>query len=199
MSGIMAATDPRERAGGRSSLFIRNRTPVRGMKMITLGILLITVAAVIAAGCTAQKEAVPAVTATPVPAPETTATPTPPVLPDELAGDWQLSTMAIQGGSAIVTPHGLIRLSFINGSTISGNGGCNDYMATINMTGVQTPYGNGMEFGPVGSTKKYCELYSSQESIYLSVLGNTMAYTVAGKKLILTDTSQNRLTFQRFS
>jgi heat shock protein HslJ len=169
------------------------------MKMITLGILLLTVAAVIAAGCTAQKAAEPVVTVTPLPAPETTATPAPPVLPDELAGDWQLSTMAIQGGSAIVTPHALIRLSFINGSTVAGNGGCNDYSGTINWTGLMTPYGNGMEFGAIGSTKKYCELYSSQESIYLGVLGNTMAYTVAGTKLILTDTSQNRLTFQRFS
>jgi heat shock protein HslJ len=169
------------------------------MKMITLGILLIAAAAVLAAGCTAQKEAVPTVTYTPMPTPATTATPAIPVLPDDLAGDWELSTMAIQEGSAIVTPHALIRLSFINGSTISGNGGCNDYSSAINLTGRVTPYGNGLGIGPVGSTKKYCQLYSAQESIYLEVLENTMAYTVTGKKLILVDTSQNRLTFQRFS
>jgi heat shock protein HslJ len=169
------------------------------MKLMTLGILLITVTAVIAAGCTAENATVPTGIETPLPTPETTATPSPPVLPGDLAGDWQLSAMAIQGGTAITTPYALIRLSFINGSTISGNGGCNDYSASLNLTGTSTPYGNGMGVGPIGTTKKYCNLYSAQESIYLEVLGNTMAYTLTGNKLILVDTSQNRLTFQRFS
>jgi heat shock protein HslJ len=168
------------------------------MKVLTMGVIIIAILAVVFAGCTSQQQTSPAtvtpvVTSQPV-LPTTTA---PPALPSDLAGNWQLTLMGIQGGSAVTVPTTAITLAFGSDVNVSGNGGCNNYFGPYALTGVTTTKGNGVTIGPLGSTKMYCSTTSQQESTYLAILQDTMAYVVDGTQLTLTDKSQNVLIFQR--
>jgi len=169
------------------------------MKRITYGVLAVVVLAVILAGCTSQAPATPApvttVVATPDAEVQTTAVPA--ILPSDLAGDWTLTNMAIQGGTAVLVPTTEITLSFGSDRNIAGNGGCNNYFGTYTLTGETTPKGQGITFGPLGSTKMYCQSTSGQETDYLGILQDTRAYDVDGTQLTLTDKEQNVLIFQR--
>lgn len=169
------------------------------MKLITCAILAVTVVAVILAGCTGQAPSAPAPVTTVVTpsAPDVPATAAPIALPSDLAGDWTLTTMAIQGGTAVLLPTTEITLSFGSNGNLAGNGGCNNYFGTYTLTGETTPKGSGITVGPLGSTKMYCQATSGQESDYLGILQNTRAYDVDGTQMTLTDKEQNVLIFQR--
>ena len=160
------------------------------MKPAFLGIMALTILLVICAGCTSPNPATPSVTtlATPVPVASTTAVA--PTLPANLAGNWQLTTMAIQDGTAIT-------LYFGSDGTVSGNGGCNNYNGPFVLTGTTTPKGQGITIGLLSSTKMYCQTTSAQETQYLSLLADTMAYNVDGSQLSLTGKEQNVLIYQR--
>lgn len=167
------------------------------MKFAVWGLVALTILAVVCAGCTGQKTPAPA---TPIatPAPVATATtPVAPALPANLAGTWQLTTMAIQDGTAITHPTTAITLYFNSDGTVSGNGGCNNYNGPYALTGATTPKGSGLTIGPLASTKMYCQATSSQESTYLNILGKTMAYDVDSTQLTLTASDQNVLIYQR--
>ncbi|MFA4859781.1 META domain-containing protein [Methanoregula sp.] len=169
------------------------------MNYIHLSLLLVLIVGIAASGCTSPQPA----PATPVPtAPPsivpTTPTPVPtPAYPANLAGMWVVKTMAIQGGSVPLTPTTEITLTLNPDGTLTGYGGCNNYWATYNLTGVMTPKGSGMTVGPITTSKKSCIATSSQETTYLQGLQNTGAYVVNGYLLTLTDKSQNALVFQQ--
>jgi len=167
------------------------------MKPAFLGIMVLAILAVICAGCTSPNPATPSATtlATPVPAASTTAVA--PTLPANLAGNWQLITMAIQDGTAITHPTTAITLYFGSDGTVSGNGGCNNYNGPYVLTGTTTPKGQAITIGSLSSTKMYCQTTSAQESQYLSLLADTMAYNVDGSQLSLTGKEQNVLIYQR--
>lgn len=168
------------------------------MKPAFLGIMALTILAVICAGCTSPNPATPSVTtlATPAPAAVST-TAVAPTLPANLAGNWQLITMAIQDGTAITHPTTAITLYFGSDGTVSGNGGCNNYNGPYVLTGTTTPKGQAITIGSLSSTKMYCQTTSAQESQYLSLLADTMAYNVDGSQLSLTGKEQNVLIYQR--
>jgi heat shock protein HslJ len=158
-------------------------------------VLLILAAAL--AGCTSQAPA-PAATTAATPVPVTPVeTPAAPALPDNLAGSWQVTTMAIQGGTAILEPTAAITLTFNSDGTVTGNGGCNNYNGPFTLTGAVTEKGSGLSIGPLTSTKMYCQDTSSQEGTYLDLLGKAMAYDVDTKQLTITDSDANVLIFQR--
>lgn len=165
------------------------------MKPVVLGCVLLLILVVACTGCTGTTKA----PATPVqtPAPVTPATTAAPALPAMLAGSWQLTTMAIQGGTAITYPTTAITLSFNADGTIFGNGGCNNYNGPYVLTGATTPKGSGITIGPLASTKMYCQTTSAQESTYLEILGKTAAYVVDGTQLTLTASDGNVLIYQR--
>jgi len=161
------------------------------------GILILLILGVACAGCIGQNPAPPQITTAPTPLPVVSSPVTQPVLPPMLAGNWVLTTMAVANGTTIQVPTTQITLTFNNDSTIAGNGGCNNYFASFTLTGITTPKGEGLVFGPVSTTKMYCQATSDQEITYLQLLQDTSAYVVDTAQLTLTGKEQNVLVFQR--
>jgi heat shock protein HslJ len=105
--------------------------------------------------------------------------------------------MAIQDGSVPLKPTTEITLTFNPDGSATGYSGCNNYFTNFTLTGISTPKGDGMIFGPIATSKMYCVSTSGQESTYLEILQSTGAYVVNGDLLTLTGTTQNALVFQR--
>jgi heat shock protein HslJ len=168
------------------------------MRLSTLCIVLILALAILVAGCTNQPAVQPATTAaTPAPAtPAPTASPAA-LLPPQLAGNWVLTSMGIQGGTAITHPTTQINLIFNPDGSFTGYDGCNNYFGTFILTGTSTPIGQGMTLGGISSSKKYCADLASQEQQYLNILGKTSAYVVDGTQLTLTGEKGDVLIYQR--
>jgi heat shock protein HslJ len=167
------------------------------MKCWITVLLVFVSAAAILSGCTGQQPA-----ATPAPTATVTATPVPPTdlssaVPPDLAGNWTLTTLGIQGGTAVISPVAEITLWFSPDSTLSGYDGCNNYYATVHLTGITTPQGSGMTLGPVGRSTKYCAGLADQERQYWDILGQTSEYNVDHTQLTLTATTGNVLIYQR--
>lgn len=166
------------------------------MKSIVWGFIVLMIIAVACAGCTGKTSASATTITTPVMV-ATAATPVTPVLPASLAGTWQLTTMAIQDGTAITHPTTAITLYFNNDGTVSGNGGCNNYNGPYVLSNEVTSKGTSITIGPLTSTKMYCQATSLQETQYLELVADTMAYDVDGNQLTLTGKEQNVLIYQR--
>jgi len=168
------------------------------MKCMHLCVLLILVLGIIACGCTSSQPPAPVTTPVPTIPPTTVqATPTPtPAYPQQLAGKWVLQTMAIQDGSVPLTPTTEISLYLNADGSATGWGGCNNYFASYNLTGILTPKGNSIAFGPISTSKMYCQATSRQETTYLQILQNSGAYVVNGNLMTLTDKSQNALVYK---
>lgn len=165
------------------------------MKPVVFGCVLLLILIVACTGCTGTTTA-PATTVT-TPAPVVATTAAAPALPAMLAGSWQLTTMAVQGGTAVTYPTAAITLTFNSDGTVFGSGGCNNYNGPFVLTGATTPKGNGITIGPLASTKMNCQTTSSQENTYLGILEKTMAYDVDGSQLTLSASDQNVLIYQR--
>jgi heat shock protein HslJ len=104
--------------------------------------------------------------------------------------------MGIQGGTVVIDPTTDITLTVAADGTLSGYGGCNNYNGPYTVTGKTTEKGYGITIGPLISTQKYCEIYSRQETMYLDILGKSMAYSVNGNKLSITATTGDALIYQ---
>jgi heat shock protein HslJ len=166
------------------------------MKSAFFIMMALAILAVLLAGCTSQQ---PASAVTSVTTPVATAVPaaSAPAVPENLAGTWQLTTMGIQDGTAVTHPTTAITLYFGSDGTVSGNGGCNNYNGPYVLSGEITSKGTAITIGPLTSTKMYCQTTSAQETQYLSLLADTMAYDVDGTQLTLTGKEQNVLIYQR--
>ena len=168
------------------------------MKNLSRALLVCVVLIVISAGCIGQNPAPQP--AAPVPTQVPTVQPIRtilPAVPGQLAGNWVVTTMAIQGGMTILYPTTEITLTFNRDGTIAGNGGCNNYFGSYNLTGETTPYGNGLVFGPIGSTQMYCQSTSQQEKSHFDLLQETSTYVVDNTQLTLTGSTRNVLIYQR--
>lgn len=168
------------------------------MKRITLIVPVLLVVLLLAAGCTNQP---PAAQPTPVPAtpaPVTTAAPAAPAIPADLAGNWILTSLGIQGGTAVTYPTTEISLTINPDGSMTGYDGCNNYFGTVTLPGTTTPKGSGMKISDIGSTKKYCANLASQEQQYLNILGKTAAYDIDGTSgLVLTGDMGDVLMYKR--
>jgi heat shock protein HslJ len=167
------------------------------MRFFTVLFLTCILVSAFFSGCTSQQPVQPVITAGPAPAMPVSPTIFPASIPVNLAGNWTLMTMGIQGGTAVIEPSGEITLSFGPESNLNGYDGCNNYFAAVNLTGTMTSDGNGMQLGPVGSSKMYCAPVAGQEQQYLNILGKTSAYVVDGSELTLTARTGDVLIYHR--
>jgi heat shock protein HslJ len=169
------------------------------MKHTSLILLIFLAIALLAAGCASQQPAAPPATpaATQNPAPVQTATPAASSVPAQLAGDWTLTTMGIQGGTAVTYPTTAISLTFNQDGSLAGYDGCNNYFGTFTLTGTTTSKGQGMALSGIGSSKKYCAELQNQEQQYLNILSKTSAYVVDTTQLTLTGEKGDVLIYQR--
>ena len=104
--------------------------------------------------------------------------------------------MGVQDGTGITYPITQISLTFNPDGSLTGYDGCNNYYGSTTLTGITTPNGNGMTISNIASSKKYCETLAQQETMYLAILGKTMAYNVNGNQMSMTATTGDVLIYQ---
>lgn len=102
--------------------------------------------------------------------------------PAALEGEsWILTQMLTAGGQTQIVEVGVS--AEFDGSTISGNAGCNSYNASYEASG------GDISFGPIASTKKICpEDEQSTEDRYLQLLAEIGSYEVSGRSMSMNDT-----------
>ena len=168
------------------------------MKRFTLVLLAVLAVAIMVAGCTSQQPAAqPAPVGTPAPAADTPPAVTAPPVPANLAGDWTLTTMGIQGGTAVIYPTYGITLTMNTDGSLTGYDGCNNYFGSFTLTGVTTPKGEGMTVSDISASEKYCETLADQEQEYLEILGKSEAWVVDTTQLTFTASTGDVLIYQR--
>ena len=168
------------------------------MRKLLILMVCLVIASIMITGCTNTKPAPQPVTVPPtLPPTVVVTTAATPAVPTQLAGNWIVTKMGIQDGTAVTTPTTQITLTVLTDGTLNGNGGCNNYNGPFTVTGVTTPKGKGISIGPLVSTKKYCQDYSNQETMYLNILQKAMAYNVDGVQLSITATTGDVLMYQR--
>ena len=101
--------------------------------------------------------------------------------PAALEGEsWVLTQMLTVGGQTQILDVG-VNASF-DGTTISGNAGCNSYHASYEADGSQ------ISFGPIAATKKICpEAEQSTEDRYLQLLAEIGSYEVSGRSMSMNE------------
>jgi len=165
------------------------------MKQIYLILLVLLAAAVMVTGCTSpQPAAQPIPVTTPVATPVVTSAPS---VPTNLAGQWTLTTLGIQGGTAVIYPTYGITLTLNNDDSLTGYDGCNNYFGSFALSGMMTPKGEGMTVSDISVSDKYCETLADQEQEYLAILGKTEAWVVDTTQLTLTASNGDVLIYQR--
>ena len=102
--------------------------------------------------------------------------------PAALEGEsWILTQMLTVGGQTQIVEVGVS--AGFDGSTISGNAGCNSYNASYEASG------GDISFGPIAATKKICpEDEQSTEDRYLQLLAEIGSYEVSGRSMSMNDT-----------
>lgn len=172
---------------------------ISGMKKLLISLVVLVIAAVMIAGCTTSQPAPqPVPTLATMPPTVVVTTAALPTLPTQLAGEWIVTSMGIQDGTAIMTPSSNdITLSFFADGTVAGNGGCNNYNGPFTLTGQTSSKGKGISIGPLVSTKMYCQDFSNQETTYMNILQKATAYNVDGVQLSITATTGDVLIYQR--
>ena len=101
--------------------------------------------------------------------------------PAALEGEsWILTQMLTAGGQTEIVQTGVS--AQFDGTTISGNSGCNSYHASYEATG------SDISFGPIASTKKICpEDEQSTEDRYLQLLAEIGSFEVSGRSMSMND------------
>ncbi len=101
--------------------------------------------------------------------------------PAALEGEsWILTQMLTAGGQTEIVDVG-VSASF-DGTTISGNSGCNSYNASYEATGAQ------ISFGPIAGTAMACgEPEGSTEARFLQLLEGVGSYEVSGRSMSMND------------
>jgi heat shock protein HslJ len=93
---------------------------------------------------------------------------------------WILTQMLTAGGQTQILDVG-VSASF-DGTTISGNAGCNSYHASYEASG------NEISFGPVAGTKMACpEAETSTEARYLQLLEGVATFETSGRSMSMSD------------
>lgn len=94
---------------------------------------------------------------------------------------WILTQMLTAGGQTQILDVGVS--AEFDGTTISGNAGCNSYHASYEASG------GDISFGPIAATKKVCpEDEQSTEDRYLQLLAEIGSYEVSGRSMSMNDT-----------
>jgi heat shock protein HslJ len=94
---------------------------------------------------------------------------------------WILTQMLSAGGQTQILDVGVS--AEFDGTSISGNAGCNSYHASYEASG------GDISFGPIAATKKVCpEDEQSTEDRYLQLLAEIGSYEVSGRSMSMNDT-----------
>jgi heat shock protein HslJ len=94
---------------------------------------------------------------------------------------WILTQMLSAGGQTQILDVGVS--AEFDGTTISGNAGCNSYHASYEASG------GDISFGPIAATKKLCpENEQSTEDRYLQLLAEIGSYEVSGRSMSMSNT-----------
>lgn len=103
--------------------------------------------------------------------------------PADLEGvSWILTQMTTVGGQTQIVDVGVS--AQFDGSTISGNAGCNQYHASYEAQGSQ------ISFGPIAGTKKLCgDPEDSTETRYLQLLSDVGSFQISGRSMSMNDTT----------
>ena len=101
--------------------------------------------------------------------------------PAALEGEsWILTQMLTEGGQTEIVDVGVS--AQFDGTTISGNSGCNSYHASYEASG------NEISFGPIAGTRKACpEPENSTEARYLQLLDGIATFEVSGRSMSMND------------
>ena len=92
--------------------------------------------------------------------------------------EWRL--VDISGRAATAPPGRTPTLQLLaEGRKAVGNGGCNRF------GGSYTLEGSGLRFGPLASTKMFCDSVMEQEQAFLDALMATTGYRIEGNELLL--------------
>jgi heat shock protein HslJ len=93
---------------------------------------------------------------------------------------WILTQMLSAGGQTQIVDVGVS--AEFDGTTISGNAGCNSYHASYEASG------NEISFGPVAGTKMACpEAETSTEARYLQLLEGVATFETSGRSMSMSD------------
>jgi heat shock protein HslJ len=150
----------------------------------TLFLVGAAIISVLIAGCTMQPQTVPATTV-PTPLPMSTTS-----QPSIFGTTWSVVS-TVSGGRAASTLSGTtITATFSDTGTVSGSAGCNNYVATCQVTG------KNIAIGKPAAGKTSCTSPTGvmdQERMYLSNLQAATTYSVDGDALTLYDLKGNIL------
>jgi heat shock protein HslJ len=93
---------------------------------------------------------------------------------------WILTQMRTEGGQTEIDDVAVS--AQFDGTTISGNSGCNSYHASYEATG------NEISFGPISGTLMACpEPENSTEARYLQLLDGIATFEVTGRSMSMND------------
>ncbi|HET8525401.1 MAG TPA: META domain-containing protein [Actinomycetota bacterium] len=103
--------------------------------------------------------------------------------PTDLEGvNWIVTQMTTVGGQTEIVDVGVS--AQFDGSTISGNSGCNQYHASYEAQG------SNISFGPIAGTKKLCgDPADATETRYLQLLGDVGSFRISGRSMSMNDQS----------
>jgi heat shock protein HslJ len=100
---------------------------------------------------------------------------------NSVVGTWRLDSYGSPGNTTPAAADVDTSITFTEDGKIEGNVGCNGF------GGDYTVDGNTMTFGPIVSTLMFCEgPVGDQETTTLSVLVETVSYTLEGDTLTIT-------------
>jgi len=107
---------------------------------------------------------------------------------------WFLASLRLND-IAVEIPAGQqeMTLQFENGGQANGTGGCNSFGVTY-----QADYDGSLSFGPIASTRMFCEGMMEQENVYFEALSRVAQFRIAEGKLFMTSADgQTELVFTR--
>ena len=110
---------------------------------------------------------------------------------DQLPGSkWVLQSLLVDGQQVSIPANVKVTIEF-EGNMTRGNGPCNRYFGSYEVKG------NVISFGPIGSTKMFCQEVMELESEYFSALGKVG--TISGTSNSLQLSSKDKETVLVFA
>lgn len=118
------------------------------------------------------------ITATPLPS-----TPTPIALPglqSRFGGQQLILDKLVVQGNEVSVPSSVAYINFTADGKVNGKGGCNQFSGSY-----ENPSGGQVKFGPLASTKMYCQETMSVETGFFQALQKVTRYRIDNIRLIL--------------
>jgi heat shock protein HslJ len=116
-------------------------------------------------------------------------------VPPAIIGSWDLTGVTSYGSPTAIIPGTKLTAVFNADGSASGGAGCNDFTGSWKVDGKKLVIAN------ITPGKKVCSTPAgvmSQESMYLSILGNAASWSVTGDALAVSDTKgTNKLIFKK--